>query len=39
MTRKDREQHSLEYYDIGPPKKDGKDEVARTITGHLCMKI
>ena len=33
MTRKDCEQHSLQYYDIWP-KTGGKEEVARTMTGQ-----
>ncbi len=33
MTRKDCEQHGLEYYD-GQPKEDGKVEFARTISGQ-----
>ena len=33
MTRKDCEQHGLEYYDV-QPKKDSKDEVGRMIHGQ-----
>ena len=33
MTRKDCEQQGLQYYDIRP-KKGGKEEVARTMTGQ-----
>ena len=37
MTRKDCEQHGLEYYD-GRPKQDGKDDVARTISGQPLLE-
>jgi hypothetical protein len=37
MTRKDCEQHGLEYYD-GRPKKDGKDERARMISGKPLLE-
>ena len=37
MTRKDCEQHGLEYYD-GRPKKDSKDEVARTSSGQPLLE-
>ena len=33
MIRKDCEQHRLQYYDIRP-KKGGKEEVVRTMTGQ-----
>ena len=33
MTRKDCEQQGLQYYDIRP-KKGGKEEVSRTMTGQ-----
>ena len=36
-TRKDCEQHGLEYYDVRP-KKDGKDEVARMISGQPLLE-
>jgi hypothetical protein len=39
MTRKDCEQHGLEYFD-GLSKKNGKVEVARTISGqHLLENL
>ncbi len=37
MTRKDCEQHGLQYYD-GQPKKACKVEVTRMISGHENMK-
>ena len=37
MTRKDCEHLGLEYYD-GRPKKDGKVEVARTISGQPLLE-
>jgi hypothetical protein len=37
MTRKDCEQHGLEYFD-GRPKKNGKVEVARTISGQPLLE-
>ena len=37
MTRKDYEQCRLQYYD-GRPKKDGKDEVAKTINGQPLLE-
>ena len=38
MTRKNCEQHCLQYYDV-QPKKAGKDEVARTMTGQPLLEI
>jgi hypothetical protein len=37
MTRKDCEQHGLQYYDIWP-KKGGTEEVARTMTGQPLLE-
>ena len=37
MTRKDCEQHCLQYYE-GRPNKAGKDEVARMITGQPLLE-
>ena len=37
MTRKDCEQQGLQYYDIRP-KKGGKEEVARTMTGQPLLE-
>ena len=37
MTRKDCEQHGLQYYDVRP-KKDGKDEDARMISGQPLLE-
>lgn len=37
MTRKDCEQHGLQYFDLRP-KKGGKEEVARTLTGQPLLE-